>query len=195
MLLFWLLVLSHPTQRRRQKMSVRIRYKHYNTSFELGGDGGDEVTWEQIDDVYALSFVFQGEFYRHLEMKSKSKQQQHGTDDEQPRVLAYDADARAFRGLEDGCSYELVVEEDEEAGYGHEELSREYRGIGGGVGVSRGGGAGGGGGGGAGAGASSASASATAALRGLSVEDLRAQTDEYRALKEARDLEDVLFSG
>lgn len=165
-------------------MSVRIRYNHYNDAFELGGDGGDEVTWAQIDDAYALSFVFQGAFGRHLEEKKEGGREETSTDE--PVIVAYDADAGVFRGLEDGRSYELMVEEDEDVGYGNEELSREYSGIargGGGMqGVSRGGG-------------STAGASATAALRGLSVEDLKAQTDEYKSLKEARDLEDVLFSG
>ena len=40
-----------------------------------------------------------------------------------------------------------------------------------------------------------ASAALTAELKGLSVEELRGQSDKYKALLEARDLEDVLFSG
>ena len=176
-------------------MSVRIRYNHYNNVFVLKSAGGVyEVTWEQIDDEYALSFVFQGDFHRRLEVRGRGgDEEEEGTPDV---VIAYDAASASFKGLKDGECYELMVEEDEEAGYGHEELSsREHQGIAGG-----GGGGGGAGGGGAGGGggltgaASSASAAATAALRKMSVEDLKAQTAEYKALKEARDLEDVLFS-
>ena len=51
-------------------MSVRIRYNHYNNVFVLKSAGGVyEVTWEQIDDEYALSFVFQGDFHRRLEVR------------------------------------------------------------------------------------------------------------------------------
>ena len=88
----------------------------------------------------------------------------------------------AFSGLKEGGQYNLVVVEDEEAGYGNEELSRGYEAPG----ASSGGGIGG---------TSTRSSDITNQLKGMNVDDLRNQTDEYKKLKEARDLEDVLFSG
>ena len=88
----------------------------------------------------------------------------------------------AFSCLKEGGQYNLIVVEDEVAGYGNEELSRGYKALG----ESSGGGI---------DGASTRSSDITNQLKGMSVDDLRNQTDEYKNLKEARDLEDVLFSG
>ena len=84
-----------------------------------------------------------------------------------------------FSGLRDGVQYELDVAEDAAA----EEAARPAGAKP--SGISRAAEC---------PGASSASSRLTDELKGLSLDDLRNQTDEYRALKEARDLEDVLFS-
>lgn len=104
--------------------------------------------------------------------------------------LPLPAEDRTWRGLEPGARYVLLVDEDEELGVGNAELSA----LGGGVGSGAWSGAAGSHSSGPGGGGGAAGA-LTAQLKQLSPEELRAQTEEYKALKEARDREEVLFSG
>lgn len=140
--------------------SITLKYNNYNESFPIT-DGF--LLWEAVDDEYAISFVFQGEFAK--------------------RVVGADgcemaACAGGFKGLTPCTPYELVINEDEEAGVGNADISREYK-----VSIT-----------GSHTSGNSRSAQLTAELKGLSAADLAAQTDQYKQLKEARDLEDVLYS-
>ncbi|KAK3233061.1 hypothetical protein CYMTET_43382 [Cymbomonas tetramitiformis] len=140
---------------------VKVKYNHYNEFFQVVKGA---ISWADIDDAYAISFVFQGEFKRKL------------LDPEGQRLSER---AGSFHGARLDVQYELIVEEDEEAGVGNRELGCGYQ-VSTAVGAAPG--------------SSSRSNELTQQLKGLSTEDLRAQTDEYKQLKEARDLEDVLYS-
>ena len=89
-------------------------------------------------------------------------------------TVAADSDSAA-----ESAQYELVVEEDEEAEAAEGRDESSYTAP---TASAPSGGAG-------------RSADLTAQLKGLNTEELRGQTDNYKALKEARDLEDVLYSG
>lgn len=144
--------------------SVMVKYNHYNQIFPLSRKG--ELDWEVVDEQYCISFVFKGAFgkkLRHVAEGNLVEHDEHGH----------------FCGLIDGAQYELVVTEDEKA----EEEARLKQGdkprrkltdnsV---------------------SGITNASKLLTEELKGLSVEELRAGSDRYKALLEARDLEDCLY--
>ena len=150
---------------------VHVKYNHYNNEFPLSEKG--TLSWEHIDEEYCISFVFQGDYKVRLE----------GQDGMTFSLVEGAGGSKGFEGLSEASSYELLVEEDEEAGYGNEDLSKNYcppesnqKGSSANDGASR-------------------STALTAELKGLSEQELRSQTERYKQLKEARDLEDVLYSG
>uniref|UniRef100_A0A7S0RV60 Uncharacterized protein n=1 Tax=Pyramimonas obovata TaxID=1411642 RepID=A0A7S0RV60_9CHLO len=144
--------------------TIKLRYNHYNEAFTCA-DG--LLKWADVDDAYAISFVFQGDFQKAVIGPDGTKMEQ--CED-------------GFKGLVDGVQYELEVVEDEEAGVGNPELTREYA-------------------------PPSTSANQcplhrnakakelTNQLKGLSADELRSQTERSKQLKEARDLEELLYSG
>ena len=144
--------------------SVRVRYNHYNQSFNLS-DG--TLQWSDVDEEYCISYVFKGAFRPRLLDKSRA-------------YFERDA-AGCFAALHDGGEYTLVVEEDEAAEAAATAADpRRAAGVRAAEPVM---------------GVNAASSRITAELKTLSVEELAGQSDRYRALKEARDLEDVLYSG
>lgn len=151
---------------------VRINYNHYNNVFPISEKG--IISWEEIDEEYCISFVFQGEYKARLE----------NADGKIISLVAGEDGSKRFEGLAESSSYVLIIDEDEEAGYGNKELSKDYcppeEGQGGFSSQGN---------------ATSRSATLTAELKGLSEAELRGQTERFRELKEARDLEDVLYSG
>eukprot|EP00959_Pyramimonas_sp_CCMP1952_P112854 2359071-Pyramimonas_sp.AAC.1 len=90
------------------EITVKLRYNHYNETFTCPGG---VLKWADVDDAYAISFVFQGDFQKAVIGPDGARMEQ--CDDE-------------FKGLVDGLQYELEVVEDEEAGVGNPELTREY---------------------------------------------------------------------
>jgi len=86
-----------------------------------------------------------------------------------------------FGGLVPGIQYDLHVEEDDEVGVGNPSISRDYKPPSTGNKDKC---------------PCHTSARATQLandLRKMNLEDIRDQTDKYKELKEARDLEDVLY--
>jgi hypothetical protein len=180
---------------------VKIGYNHYRESFSCS-EG--RVDWAEVDDQFAISFVFHGEFKFYLTVvgediysenhtqihptktaaaaaadttdKQKTKGAKGGKEDDK-------AAGSYFEGLSDRCEYMLQVEEDAVAGVGLKGITRsgpfkagsregeEVRST------------------------NRAFDDLTSQLKGLSSDDLVAQTAEYQHLREARDLEDILFSG
>lgn len=145
-------------------MSVRIKYNHYNKPFLLAKGG--KLAWESIDEEYCIGFVFKGSFGKTLTHHASGQ------------VIHHDSDG-FFAGLQGEEQYELTITEDEEA----EAVARAAKGgnksykarendL---------------------TGVTTASRMVTEELKGLSVEELRASSDRYKALLEARDLEDVLY--
>lgn len=144
----------------RENGEVKVKYNHYNESFQVAKGA---IRWADIDEAYAISFVFQGDFRKKLL---------------DPEGHSLSERAGSFYGARSDVQYELIVEEDEEAGVGNSELGCGYQ-----VSTAFG----------AAPGSSSRHNELTQQLKALSTDDLRAQTDEYKQLKEARDLEDVLY--
>ena len=125
------------------------------------------LQWADVDEAYCISYVFEGAF--------------------RPRIVdaagaSFQRDAAgAFAPLQDGGAYTLAIDEDEAAEAAATAANpRRAAGVVAAEPVP---------------GVNSASARLTAELKTLSVEELAGQSDRYRELKEARDLEDVLFSG
>jgi hypothetical protein len=125
------------------------------------------LQWADVDEAYCISYVFEGAF--------------------RPRIVdaagaSFQRDAAgAFAPLQDGGAYTLTIDEDEAAEAAATAANpRRAAGVVAAEPVP---------------GVNSASARLTAELKTLSVEELAGQSDRYRELKEARDLEDVLFSG
>ena len=125
------------------------------------------LQWSDVDEDYCISYVFKGTFRPRLLDASRA-------------YFERDA-AGCFAALHDGGAYTLVVEEDEAAEAAATAadprraapfFARDCV-----------------------TGVNAASSRITAELKTLSVEELAGQSDRYRALKEARDLEDVLYSG
>ena len=77
---------------------VRVRYNHYNKPFPIT-DG--MLTWGAVDDQYAFSFVFEGNFY--LKMYPEKEKEQY-----------VEQKNRTFLNLVDGTTYMIEVVEDEE---------------------------------------------------------------------------------
>ena len=144
-----------------------MRFNHYNQEFTLL-DG--KLRWSDVDESYCISYVFKGAF--------------------RPRVKEARADAAPidrdadgeFAPLSDGGAYELIVEEDEDAEAAATAADpRRAAGVRAAEPMP--------------GAPNAASARLTAELKTLSVEELAGQSERYQQLKEARDLEDVLFSG
>ena len=199
--------------------SVRCLYSHYDRLFEL--EVGGTLSWGAIDDVFALSFVFKGQFRPSLVPMAARKAEPRAAPSRGPQrgpqargggatMVAcgepIDRDsAGLFHGLRGGAVYQLVVAEDDAAEA--EARGAEQQGSGGRPVLS------------AAALASTQLAAAkltqkakpmpgrsddgstqTAALladelRRLSTEEVAERSARYRALREAADLQDVVFGG
>jgi hypothetical protein len=158
---------------------VTVRYSHYKDKFRIV-DG--RLDFRTVDDKYAISYVFKGLFCCRLATDAKgdgSFGPTGGTlsflvDDEGGRVAGGE-----FAGLQPDHEYFLLVDEDPEHA---EEKGVPYKAP-----SSKSGGRGRGG-----------TSSITAELKRMSAEQLRAASSggegaaKYRALLEARDLEDAM---
>lgn len=194
--------------------NVKIGYNHYRESFPC--EEG-RVEWAVVDEQYAISFVFHGAFKYWLTIVGEDIYEENHTKI-QPTSLPTDAGKEkgrgktgsgsgaaacggngsgglvVFEGLSGDKEYMLQVEEDAVAGVGLAGITRKgpFKAP------FKAGGGGGKGGDNADDGLrlkNRAFDDLTSQLKGLSSNDLVAQTAEYQHLREARDLEDILFSG
>ena len=173
---------------------VHIRYNHYCKPFEVV-DG--VLAWSKIDEDYCISFVFKGGFVPHLLPEQAGSGRVPKLVDGAPAILPdggalrreVDAEGEpcmvgTFSGVqlvdEAGAprTYQLFVDEDAEA----EEAARGGAPPSGYRAAET-----------AALGPNRASAALTAELKNLSVDELRDGSDRYKALLEARDLEDCLY--
>ena len=90
-----------------QPSSVRVHYSHYKAEFAL--EVGGSLRWAELDEKYAISFVFQGAFGVALQPLDAAAKPQPATS-----PLALDKSG-AWRGLQGGALYGLVVTEDARA--------------------------------------------------------------------------------
>ena len=138
---------------------VHVRYNHYNDVFEAPAG---RLAWEAVDEQYCISFVYHGSFGKRLRRVA--------ADGAEPGAEA-DLGPDGRWAVEEG-EYELIVVEDaaaEEAAA----ASRPARGITGageGTALRTGPAAG-----------STASSRLTDELKGLSLDELRGQSDRYKA--------------
>ena len=169
---------------------VKVRYSHYCKSFTVT-DG--VLQFGPIDSEYCISFVFKGAFGARLALEEpgggRVPKLADGAEPIWAGPLSREEDEEGdtvvvgtFGGVEPEQTYQLFIEEDEGA-----EAAARAAGLSGTQGIRRGNDAG------AIGGVTSGSAAITAELKGLSVEELREQGDKYKALLEARDLEDCLY--
>ena len=165
---------------------VKIGYNHYRDSFDCV-DG--RVEWKSIDEKFAISFVFHGNFSYWLTILGQDIFSPDHVQI-QPSLLSPRAKGDClyyFEGLSDHQEYMLQVQEDEVAGVGLVGITHNgpfiasiANGIQGTEPTRN---------------PNRAFDDLTQELKGLSAEDLIAQTAEYQQLVEARDLEDILYSG
>ncbi len=169
---------------------VKVRYSHYCKSFTVT-DG--VLQFGPIDSEYCISFVFKGAFGARLALEEpgggRVPKLADGAEPIWAGPLSREEDEEGdtvvvgtFGGVEPEQTYQLFIEEDEGA-----EAAARAAGLSGTQGIRRGNDAG------AIGGVTSGSAAITAELKGLSVEELREQGEKYKALLEARDLEDCLY--
>jgi len=149
--------------------NVRVQYNHYNSEFTLvHGAGGltARLAWAAVDAEYCIGYVFRGDPAVRLVEAGGA-------------AIERDADGY-FDGLTAEAAYVLQVAEDEAAEAAAPRRNAPYRGPSHPEEQTRG--------------VSRASAALTEELKKLSLEELAAQSDRYRALREARDLEDCVFA-
>ena len=152
------------------RSQILIRYSHYNKTFEARNG---IVRWSDIDEEYAISFVFKGDFKRHIRDERRNDFQAIEV------KIGGNTSADYFMGLESiKESYILKIEEDEMAGI----IGKVSKYV---------------------APKNSASTSfigkkkqtelLTDDLKKLTKEQLREKGEEMRNMLEARDLEEILY--
>ncbi|GMI19850.1 hypothetical protein TeGR_g7282 [Tetraparma gracilis] len=159
------------------RSQILIKYSHYTDKFEAR-DG--VVRWADIDERYCLSAVFKGQFKRHVKWGDKWLAEEARED----RVAA-----DFFLGFDPNQQkeYQLVVEEDPKFRTATSKAFKAPGGAGaggepalllkpGGSGVQQ-------------------QKLLTADLRKMSGADLRENSEEVKRMIEARDVEELLFSG
>ena len=173
-----------------------MRYNHYCSEFDVV-DG--VLDWEAIDDQYAIGFVFKGAFNARLHPEAAGGGHRpklldgatpllpvggglkRGVDEDgELKMIGTFAEVALLNEEGGQRVYQLQVDEDEEA----ESAAREASGGGGGYNPAN-----------ADAlkGATAASKDLTNELKSMSVDEIRGQSDRYKELLAARDLEDCLY--
>lgn len=150
---------------------VTLRYNHYRHELALGE--GDALQVSEIKELFAFDYGFKGDYKVHLRTEDECVE----PTPDPLRTLITSRDGR-IKGLTGGATYFCSIEEDpavleDEALNGKQTYTAPQR-------TKK---------------ALGASDDITAQLKQLSTEELQAQGEDYKALLEARDLEDELFSG
>jgi hypothetical protein len=197
-----------------QLSSVRVLYSHYDRQFELSVGG--TLSFEAIDEQYALSFVFKGEFKARLVESTAAaagsppqRRDWRDRTESQPSAefrgaTAEPIEARdgVYHALRGGAVYKVVIEEDEAAeaaargGSGGGGLSAEglaatklaasqaaSRAKAGPAGLA----------GRSDDGRTQTAALLSAELQSLSALEIAERSERYKSLREASDLQDVVF--
>lgn len=185
---------------------VTVRYNHYSEEFTLSADG--KLDFRLVDDKYALTYVFKGKPRIRLQRLASGAAAggalapatvkgdeiwpdggallfPEGRAPAANGLAGAQAVSGTFSGLSAGAQYLVVVDEDPKERA--KMAAANAAGSKGGMGSKSGGGFGRAVGGG-----TRGSALITAELKKLSAEELREAGPKYRALLEARDLEDAM---
>lgn len=187
---------------------VKVRYNHYCQSFDVVNG---KLDWSKIDDSYCISFVFKGDFIPRLLPEASGGDVQRPALQEDGEAVLLEGGcltrhtdeegdlvtAGTFAGLSllndkgEMMVYQLAIDEDDAAELAAEAKKRAAAAL------SRAGASGPGLAPGVGqaavGGLTCGSAHVTTELKKLSLDELREGSDRYKALLEARDLEDVLY--
>jgi len=157
---------------------VTVRFNHYCKKFPIHNG---VLSWTHVDDEYSFSFVYRGQYRRDLFKLSASSSTATKAED----AVTRDCVGDFFVGLFDGDELKVEVEEDKEAGIGaeglrirDEKLSATALGQ-----INSPGGL---------AKKSSQVADITKQLLAMNVDELH--SEKAKELREARDVEDILFS-
>lgn len=194
-------LLSLPAQVEGGKCGhVRIRFNHYNKSFPIFNS---VLKWEDVDNEYSFSFVYKGNYRRDLIRKGKNNDTKDDDGMGKKSLVLRDDAGDFFLDLLDGEELVVEIEEDAAAGIGGEGLRlRDEKLSAATLGQIKSGG-----------GTLSSSGEKvgnsqhvpellqkskqvgdiTRQLLEMKVEDLH--NDNTRQLREARDIEDILYSG
>jgi hypothetical protein len=167
-----------------------VRFNHYNKPFPVKNL---VLRWADVDEEYSFSFVYKGNYRRDVYEYLAGEKDPHTGAQKWGTKMGRDEQGDYFLGLKPGGNYLVTVEEDEEAGIGADDLRLHHGPL---KLTSTTGGAGTAGAGAGGAqlrSGNSAVAECTRALLSMDVATLHGE--EARRLREARDIEDVLFSG
>ena len=118
--------------------TVKIRFNHYNKSFNVKNG---ILKWKDIDDEYAISFVYHGKYIREIFYYSSNLLEEKTYDnrvycerDEQSEYFYVTPDMPEGKGKEESDinnninnkEYQLFLEEDSEAGVGIEGLTNRH---------------------------------------------------------------------
>ena len=187
---------------------IKVRYNHYCQSFDVVNG---KLDWSKIDDSYCISFVFKGDFIPRLLPEASGGDVQRPALQEDGEAVLLEGGcltrhtdeegdlvtAGTFAGLSllndkgEMMVYQLAIDEDDAAELAAEAKKRAAAAL------SRAGASGPGLAPGVGqaavGGLTCGSAHVTTELKKLSLDELREGSDRYKALLEARDLEDVLY--
>ena len=151
---------------------IVIKYSHYCDKFEAR-DG--VVRWSDIDERYCISTVFPGKFKRHIVHGNKWAAEEARED----KVVA-----DFFLGFDPSQEKEYLLKVEEDPKHRTENPTRTYRASAGVKGLVGSGGTG------------KAQASLiTDDLKNMTSEQLKEGGEEYKRMIEARDVEELLFSG
>ncbi len=166
----------------RRSGEVQLRYNHYNKPFKVHNG---VIKWEEVDEEYSFSFIFAGNYKRdlfHIPTPDPFGRSNgiHGVIDE-TKPIKSDPEGQYFIEILPGAQYKISITEDAEAGLqdtglrvSHTPLKARSDRIEGQCSGNQ------------------AVKDITDELLKMDVKDL--QGAEARALREARDVEDVLFS-
>ena len=113
--------------------TVKIRFNHYNKSFQVKNG---IVKWKDIDDEYAISFVYHGEYTREIYYYPSNLLEEKTYDnriycerDEKSEffyIAAEDDTTTTTTTTNSSREYQLYLEEDSEAGVGIEGLTNRH---------------------------------------------------------------------
>ena len=158
--------------------SIRIKFNHYNKSFPIYNG---VLKWIDVDEEYSFSFVYKGQYSRDLIYNVVEKSGislEEYMRDENNLVLRDDL-GTYFIGLNDGEQYYAYIVEGEDGigAYGLRITNSPLRAVKDNNTMKSG---------------NTQVSLITNELKSMNVKDLH--SEEARRLKEARDIEDVLFS-
>ena len=98
---------------------IRVRFNHYNKLFPLYNG---VLKWTDVDEEYALSFVYRGNYERNLVLVSGNEDKKTIDPETEKKYASHDENFMYYVELHNNDEYRLEVVEDPVAGIGAEGL-------------------------------------------------------------------------